>query len=98
VTFAGEEQGLFGSTFFANQAKQQGLNIAGMFSNDIIGSTLGQNGERDTKDVRLFAEGPPSNETAEEAALRRTMGSETTRLPASSPASSRSRQSEQCRR
>jgi hypothetical protein len=76
VTFAGEEQGLFGSTFFANQAKQQGLNIAGMFSNDIIGSTLGQSGERDTRDVRLFAEGPPSNETAQEAALRRTMGSE----------------------
>lgn len=76
VTFAGEEQGLFGSTFFANQAKQQGLDIAGMFSNDIIGSTLGQNGDRDTRDVRLFAEGPPSNETAQEAALRRTMGSE----------------------
>ena len=76
VTFAGEEQGLFGSTFFANQAKQQGLNIAGMFSNDIVGSSLGQNGERDTTNVRLFAEGPPSNETAQEATLRRTMGSE----------------------
>ena len=60
----------------AEQAKQQGLNIAGMFSNDIIGSTLGENGERDTKDVRLFAEGPPSNETPQEAVLRRTMGSE----------------------
>jgi Peptidase family M28 len=76
VTFAGEEQGLFGSTFFANQAKQQGLNIAGMFSNDIIGSSLGQNGERDKRDVRLFAEGPPSNESPQEASLRRTMGSE----------------------
>ena len=60
VAFAGEEQGLFGSTFFAEQAKQQGLNIAGMFSNDIIGSSLGENGERDRTDVRLFAEGPPS--------------------------------------
>src|SRR5262245_47286528 len=76
VTFTGEEQGLFGSTFFANQAHQQGMNIAGMFSNDIIGSSLGQNGERDTRDVRLFAEGPPNNETPQEAALRRTMGSE----------------------
>jgi Fibronectin type III domain len=52
------------------------LNIAGMFSNDIIGSSLGQNGDRDTRDVRLFAEGPPSNETAQETALRQTMGSE----------------------
>jgi len=76
VTFAGEEQGLFGSTFFANQAHAQGLNIAGMFSNDIMGSSLGQNGERDMRDVRLFAEGPPSNETPQEAQLRRTMGSE----------------------
>jgi len=76
VAFDGEEQGLFGSTFFANQAKQQGLNIAGMFSNDIIGASLGQNGERDTTDVRLFAQGPPNNETAAEASLRRTMGSE----------------------
>jgi hypothetical protein len=76
VTFTGEEQGLFGSTFFANQAKAAGLNIAGMFSNDIIGASLGQNGDRDTKDVRLFAEGPPNNETASEASLRRTMGSE----------------------
>jgi peptidase M28-like protein len=76
VAFAGEEQGLLGSAYFAEQAKQQGLNIVGMFSNDIIGATLGQNGERDRKNVRLFAEGPPSNETAAEAALRRTMGSE----------------------
>jgi len=76
VTFAGEEQGLFGSTFFADQARAQGLNIAGMFSNDIIGSSLGQNGERNTRDVRLFAEGPPNNETPQEATLRRTMGSE----------------------
>ena len=87
VAFAGEEQGLLGSAFFAEQAKQQGLNIAGMFSNDIIGATLGQNGERDTKNVRLFAEGPPSNETAQEAALRRTMAARTTRLPVSLPAS-----------
>jgi Peptidase family M28 len=76
VAFAGEEQGLFGSTFFAQQAQAAGLNIAGMFSNDIVGSSLGQNGERNRRDVRLFAEGPPSNETAQEAALRRTMGGE----------------------
>jgi hypothetical protein len=76
VAFAGEEQGVFGSTFFAEQAKQQGMNIAGAFSNDIVGSSLGQNGVRDAHTVRLFAEGPPSNETAQEATLRRTMGSE----------------------
>jgi len=76
VTFAGEEQGTFGSVFFAAQAKAAGMNIAGMFSNDIIGSSLGQNGERDRRDVRLFADGPPPNETPAEATIRRTMGGE----------------------
>jgi hypothetical protein len=69
-----------------------------MFSNDIVGSTLGQNGERDTRDIRLFAEGPPNNETAEEAALRRTMGSENDSPARQLAASSRSRRSAQCRR
>jgi len=76
VAFDGEEQGTFGSAFFAAQAKAAGMNIAGMFSNDIIGSSLGQNGERDRRDVRLFADGPPPNETPAEAAIRRTMGGE----------------------
>src|SRR3954471_3885865 len=65
--FAGEEQGVFGSTFYASQAKAAGMNIAGMFSNDIIGSSLGMNGLRDKHHVRLFADGPPANETPQEA-------------------------------
>ena len=64
MAVAGEEQGLLGSTYYAEQAKQQGLDIEGMFTNDIVGSSLGQNGVRDPNTVRLFAEGPPSNETA----------------------------------
>jgi hypothetical protein len=76
VAFSGEEQGTFGSLFYATQAKAAGENVAGMFSNDIIGSSLGQNGERDRRDVRLFADGPPPNETPAEAAIRRTMGGE----------------------
>ena len=76
VAFSGEEQGTFGSVFYAAQAKAAGENIAGMFSNDIIGSSLGQNGERDRHDVRLFADGPPPNETPVEATIRRTMGGE----------------------
>jgi len=38
VAFSSEEQGLFGSRFFANQAAAAHMNIAGMFSNDIVGS------------------------------------------------------------
>ena len=76
MAVAGEEQGLFGSTHYAEQARQQGWNIAGMFTNDIVGSSLGQNGFREPNTVRLFAEGPFGNETPQEAATRRTMGSE----------------------
>src|SRR4030095_1759537 len=32
AAFAGEEQGVFGSTYFAAQAKAAGMNIAGLFS------------------------------------------------------------------
>src|SRR4051794_34085063 len=76
MAVAGEEQGLLGSTYFAEQAKQQNMDIEGMFTNDIIGSSLGQNGVRDRRHVRLFAQGPPFDETPQEAAERRITGSE----------------------
>jgi len=76
MAVAGEEQGLLGSTYYAEQAKQQNLDIEGMFTNDIIGSSLGQNGVRDRRHVRLFAQGPPFDETPQEAAERRITGSE----------------------
>ena len=47
-----------------------------MFTNDIVGSSLGQNGVRDPNSVRLFAVGPYFDETPQEAADRRTTGSE----------------------
>jgi peptidase M28-like protein len=60
MAVAGEEQGLFGSNFFATTAKAAGRNIAGMFTNDIIGSSQGPEGERDPFSIRLFAEGLPN--------------------------------------
>jgi hypothetical protein len=76
AVFDGEEQGTFGSIHYAQTAKAAGMNIAGMFSNDIIGSSLGMNGVRDRHDVRLFAQGPWPDETPQEAAIRRTTGGE----------------------
>ncbi len=76
MAVAGEEQGLFGSTHFAELAKQANVNIDGMFTNDIIGSSLGQNGLRDRFSVRLFAEGTPIDETPEEAELRDVLSGE----------------------
>jgi hypothetical protein len=59
MTVAGEEQGLVGSTHVAQDAKQAGKNIAGMFTNDIIGSSHAEDGRVDRGRVRLFAEGVP---------------------------------------
>ena len=76
MAVAGEEQSLLGSTHFAEQAKQKNWNIDAMFTNDIIGNTLGGNGIRDRSTVRVFSEGIPSNETAAEATTRRNVGGE----------------------
>ena len=76
VTVAGEEQGLVGLTYFAEQAKKQGVNVDAMFTDDIIGSSTGEGGVRDNRTVRVFSEGVPSSETPQEAATRRSVGGE----------------------
>ncbi|MGI9165818.1 MAG: M20/M25/M40 family metallo-hydrolase [Pyrinomonadaceae bacterium] len=76
MAVAGEEQGLLGSTYFADQAKQKTTDIEAMFTNDIIGNTLGGNGVRDRRTVRVFSEGVPSSEKPEEANVRRGVGGE----------------------
>jgi len=76
MSVAGEEQGLLGSTYSAEQAKLNGLDVEAMFTNDIIGSSLGGNGVRDSHTVRVFSEGVPSNEKPEEATVRRGVGGE----------------------
>jgi hypothetical protein len=61
MTVAAEEQGLLGAAHWAEQAKQKNLNVAGMFTNDIIGSSRSDTGKVDDKQVRLFAEGVPAS-------------------------------------
>jgi hypothetical protein len=57
MVVAGEEQGLLGSRHWAEEAKKKGLDVAGMISNDIIGSPTGADGQRHDGEVRLFANG-----------------------------------------
>jgi hypothetical protein len=59
MTVPGEEQGLYGAAHWAEQARQKNLNVAGMFTNDIIGSSRSDDGKVDKSQVRLFAEGLP---------------------------------------
>jgi hypothetical protein len=76
MAVAGEEQGLLGSTHFAEEAKKKSWNVDAMFTNDIVGNTLGGNGVRDRGTLRVFSEGVPSNETEAEATTRRSVGGE----------------------
>ncbi|MEU4681457.1 M20/M25/M40 family metallo-hydrolase [Micromonospora sp. NPDC023737] len=73
---AAEEQGLYGSAHLAQQLKAAGADIQGMFSNDIVGSSTADDGTRDPRVVRLFAEGVPTAETPGEANTRRSVGGE----------------------
>lgn len=76
MAVAGEEQSLLGATYFAEQAKKNNMDIEAMFTNDIVGNTLGGNGVRDRRTLRVFSEGVPSNETQQEANTRRSVGGE----------------------
>lgn len=76
MAVAGEEQSLLGSTYFAETAKKNNVDIEAMLTNDIIGNSLGGNGVRDPHTVRVFSEGVPSNETQAEATTRRSVGGE----------------------
>jgi hypothetical protein len=76
MAVAGEEQGLLGATHWADEAKKKNLNVAAMFTNDIIGNTWGGNGVRDNRRVRVFSEGVPSSETEAEARARQSVGGE----------------------
>ncbi|MFE0098848.1 M20/M25/M40 family metallo-hydrolase [Streptomyces sp. NPDC059009] len=73
---AGEEQGLLGAAHMAEQFKQRKADVQAMFTNDIVGSSTADDGTRDPRTIRLFAEGVPSSETPEEAAVRRSVGGE----------------------
>ncbi|HXH69522.1 MAG TPA: M28 family metallopeptidase [Pyrinomonadaceae bacterium] len=72
----GEEQGLLGATYYAEQAKKNAVNIEAMFTNDIIGGVTSYKNSPDRQSVRVFAEGVPSDETEQQAETRRSVGGE----------------------
>jgi len=74
---SGEEQGLFGSTFMAQQMAAAGNDVQGMFSNDIVGASQAFDGTKpDPFTLRMFLEGVPTNATANDVALIQTVGGE----------------------
>ena len=76
VAFAGEEQGLLGSTHFADEWAKAGRSIEAMMTNDIVGNTQGSGGRRDNRSVRVFSEGLPDPKTSPLSARLRAVGGE----------------------
>src|SRR6201994_2417751 len=77
ATVAGEEQGLYGSTFMANQMAAAGNDVQAMFSNDIVGASQAFDGTKpDPRTVRMFLEGIPTSATADDVTILQAVGGE----------------------
>jgi len=77
ATVAGEEEGLYGSTFMAAQMAAAGNDVQGMFSNDIVGASQAWDGTKpDPHTLRLFVEGVPTAATPGQISLMRSIGGE----------------------
>ena len=76
AALAGEEQGLFGGKFLAEEAKRQNWRVEAVLNNDMIGNSRGIDGIHDNVTARVFSEGTRVTETAEEARARRFTGGE----------------------
>lgn len=74
--FSGEEQGLYGGEIVAQWVQQHGWNLIGMIDNDMIGNVQGSDGVTDDSTARVFSDGTPPTETAQERAQRRFTGGE----------------------
>jgi hypothetical protein len=74
LTVAGEEQGLNGSSHFAQMAKEQGWNILAVLNNDIVGGDKGVG--QDPGVVRVFSEGVPVTADNKQLKQIRSLGGE----------------------
>ncbi|MDP9202848.1 MAG: M28 family peptidase [Gemmatimonadota bacterium] len=67
VAYAGEEQGLYGSTHLAQRLHAAGYKIVSAFTDDIVGNVVADDGTVDSTSVRIFGAEPdngPSRELA----------------------------------
>lgn len=58
IAFAGEEEGLLGSTLYSAKAKAEGQKIEAVLNNDIIGSDVSGSGRTDNRRVNVFSDDP----------------------------------------
>jgi hypothetical protein len=74
VAFAGEEQGLVGSTLEAARAKREKWNIEAVLNNDIIGTEVSGNGRIDNSTVSVYSDEVQDSPNQQLARLVREMG------------------------
>jgi hypothetical protein len=74
---AGGEQGGVGAAHWAEQARQRGLDLAGVIDEDVVGRSHAADGRIDRRNVNLFAQGaPPSGERSAEGSALIVAGGE----------------------
>jgi hypothetical protein len=56
IAFAGEEQGLVGSTLEATKAKEDKIEIEAVLNNDIVGTDISGNGRSDSSSVSIYSD------------------------------------------
>jgi hypothetical protein len=77
ATVSGEEEGLYGSTYMAQQMAAAGNDVQGMFSNDIVGASQAFDGTKpDPLTLRLFVEGVPTAVTPTQISFLQSTGGE----------------------
>ncbi len=77
LTVAGEEQGLNGSHHFATMAKEQGWDIEGALTNDIVGGNTTPGDTQQNKNiVPVFSEGVPAAASDTDIRLLKALGGE----------------------
>ncbi|HME07428.1 MAG TPA: M20/M25/M40 family metallo-hydrolase [Bryobacteraceae bacterium] len=74
IAFAGEEEGLLGSTLYAEKAHKDNQKIEAVLNNDIIGSVLNGHGGMDSLRINVFSEEPADSSSRELARYVRDMG------------------------
>ncbi len=65
VAFAGEEEGLIGSSLYARKARKENQIIDGVLNNDIIGSEVSGNGRIDNSTLWIFSDDPADSASRE---------------------------------
>ena len=63
--YAGEENGLLGSTLLAQRMRAEGYEVVAAMTDDIIGNVVAENGRTDSMSVRIFADGPDNGPSRE---------------------------------